>query len=143
MKSPDEDLLADIGRLYGALRRCFDRALTEQGLSLARTKMLYAIQGECGNARAADLADRFGLAPRTVTEALDGLERDGLVARVPDPVDRRAKRVQITPAGEAAVLVTEPLRKQLAHDILGVLDEQERANLQDALRKLLQCTPSA
>jgi DNA-binding MarR family transcriptional regulator len=143
MKTADEDLLADIGRLYMALRRSFDRALTERGLSLARTKMLYVIQGECGAARAADLADRFGLAPRTVTEALDGLERDGLVARVPDPVDRRAKRLQITPAGEAAVQVTEPLRRQLAQDLLGILDERERVELQATLRKLLQRIPEA
>lgn len=143
MKSPEEDLLTDLARLYGALRRRFDRALMEQGLSLARTKMLYAIQGECGTARAADLADRFGLAPRTVTEALDGLERDGLVERVPDPVDRRAKRLQITPAGEAAVQVTEPLRQQLSHEIMAVLDEGERAALHVTLNKLLQRIPMA
>jgi DNA-binding MarR family transcriptional regulator len=137
MKSENDDLLADIGRLHASLRRRFDRALTEQGLSLARTKMLMLIQAEGGAARAADIADKFGVAPRTVTEALDGLERDGLIARVPDPVDRRTKRLQMTPAGEAAVRVTEPLRRKLAQETFDMLDAREQAIFHATIRKVL------
>jgi len=141
MESPEEDLLTDIARLHAMLRRRFDRAMMEQGASLARTKMLLVIRAEGGSLRAADIADRFGLAPRTVTEALDGLEREGLIVREPDPADRRAKRLKITPAGEAAVAVTEPLRKQLAKEVMGVLDRDELIRVHAAIRKLLQCAP--
>lgn len=139
MKDPDQDFLADLARFYGGMRRWFDRAMMEQGASLAKTKLLIVIQHEGGKLRAADIADRFGVAPRTVTEGLDALEREGLVVRTQDPDDRRVKRLAITPAGEAAVAVTEPLRQRLAHDILSVLDEDERRNLQSTLQKLLRC----
>lgn len=138
MTGADQKLLADFARLYGGMRRWFDRAMIEQGASLAQTKLLIIIQNEAGRLRAADIADRFGVAPRTVTEGLDALERDGLVMRTQDLGDRRVKRLAITPAGEAAVAITEPMRRRLAHDILSVLNEEERENFHSAVRKLLR-----
>lgn len=140
MVAPSQDILTDLARVFGAMRRTFDTAMIEQGASLARTKMLILIQSEEGNLRAADIAERFGVAPRTVTEALDGLEREGLIVRTQDPADRRAKRLAITAAGEAAVGVTEPLRHRLADEMLSVLDEKEQAALHDMLLRLLRTT---
>jgi DNA-binding MarR family transcriptional regulator len=37
--------------------------------------------------------------PRTMTDIIDVLERDGLVKRVPDPADRRSVQAVITEAG--------------------------------------------
>jgi DNA-binding MarR family transcriptional regulator len=37
--------------------------------------------------------------PRTMTDIIDVLERDGLVKRVPDPTDRRSVQAVITDAG--------------------------------------------
>jgi DNA-binding MarR family transcriptional regulator len=37
--------------------------------------------------------------PRTVTDVIDVLERDGLVTRVPDPTDRRSIHAQLTEGG--------------------------------------------
>jgi DNA-binding MarR family transcriptional regulator len=37
--------------------------------------------------------------PRTMTDIIDVLERDGLVKRVPDPTDRRSVQAVITEAG--------------------------------------------
>lgn len=134
----DDDLHADLSRLYQALRRRFDRTMTEQGISLTRIKMLTSIQEESGAMRAADLAELYAVAPRTVTEALDLLERDGLIARVPDATDRRVKRLEVTIAGRDLLAVVEPLRKQLAHELFGVLDDQDRLHFHAALRKLLK-----
>lgn len=134
----DDDLHADFVRLYQVLRRRFDQTMIENGMSHSRVKMLWSIQEEAGTMRAADLAERFLLAPRTVTEALDLLERDGLIARVPDTVDRRVKRLEVTAEGRAMLAVVEPLRKQLTTELFSALDEQDRAHLHAALGKLLQ-----
>jgi DNA-binding MarR family transcriptional regulator len=91
-----------------------------------------------GPVRAADIAEIFGLAPRTVTEALDTLERDGLVRRDPDKADRRVKRVSITDEGRRAMTATEPLRLRLTETIFGVLDPQERAQLDAIVTKLAE-----
>lgn len=137
MNDLNQDILADMARFYGGMRRWFDRAMTEAGASLAQTKLLMVIKDEGGTLRAADIADRFGVAPRTVTEGLDALEREGLVVRTPDPADRRVKRLAITAAGEAAVAITEPLRQRLADKILSALDEEERKEFHQSVRKML------
>jgi DNA-binding MarR family transcriptional regulator len=45
------------------------------------------------------LAERLNVVPRTITDVIDVLERDGLVQRVPDPADRRSTRAELTEAG--------------------------------------------
>jgi DNA-binding MarR family transcriptional regulator len=46
-----------------------------------------------------DLAAAEGVAASTMTRLVDGLERDGLVGRGPDPDDRRGVLVRATPKG--------------------------------------------
>lgn len=131
-----EALFADLARVFLRSHRLLDRRMTAEGASLARTKLLLYLEGQEGEARAADIAEFFGLAPRTVTEALDGLERDGMVRREPDPLDRRVKRLSITEAGMAATAATEPLRVALVEQIFGVLSDVEREKLGAILTKL-------
>ena len=50
-----------------------------------------------------ELADDLTMTPRNVTGLVDHLERDGLVARVPDPEDRRSVRARLTDAGRARI----------------------------------------
>jgi MarR family transcriptional regulator for hemolysin len=47
-----------------------------------------------------DLAAAVGIEGPTLTHHLDGLERSGLIGRTRDPGDRRAMRVELTPAGD-------------------------------------------
>lgn len=131
-----EALFADLARVFLRSHRLLDRRMTAQGASLARTKLLLYLEIQEGEARAADIAEYFGLAPRTVTEALDGLERDGMVRREPDPRDRRVKRLSITEAGLAATAATEPLRIAMVEQIFGALDAKEQAQLAAILTKL-------
>jgi DNA-binding MarR family transcriptional regulator len=130
-----DDLSRRFGKLFLRMHRLLDRRMAQGGASLARTKMLMFVDKE-GPVRGVDIAEIFGLAPRTVTEALDALERDGLVRRDPDKADRRVKRVSITEQGRQAMLATEPLRLKLTEQIFGILDEAERAQLQAIVTKL-------
>ncbi len=127
--------LADCERAAEALRdyylrahRLVDRLMMAHGTSLARTKLLLLVARD-GPVRSTDIASALGQAPRTVTEAIDGLERDGLVRRDPDPDDRRAKRISVTAAGKAAIAASEPIRNRFLLDVFGVLDEHERGEL--------------
>jgi DNA-binding MarR family transcriptional regulator len=130
-----DDLSRSFGKLFLRMHRLLDRRMAQGGASLARTKLLMFVDKE-GPARAVDIAEIFGLAPRTVTEALDALERDGFIRRDPDKADRRVKRVSITEEGRRAMTATEPLRLKLTEQIFGVLDEEERASLQRIVDKL-------
>ena len=45
------------------------------------------------------LADLLGVDAPTVTRKVQQLEQEGFVARHPDPDDRRATRIELSPAG--------------------------------------------
>lgn len=133
-----EPLVSCFGKLFLRMHRLFDRRMAECGASFARTKFLLYLEKE-GPSRATDMADLLGLAPRTVTEGLDGLERDGLVRRDPDPDDRRAKRVSLTPSGRSALTATEPIRVLLVERIFGSLNAEDRAQF----GRILACLADA
>jgi DNA-binding MarR family transcriptional regulator len=132
---PLDNLASSFGKLFLRMHRLMDRRMAKSGASFSRAKLLMMAQKE-GPTRAIDMAEMFGLAPRTVTEALDGLERDGLIRREPDAVDRRVKRVIITADGKRAINATEPLREEMIDRIFGGLSDEEQAQLGRILDKL-------
>ncbi|MBW4331808.1 MarR family winged helix-turn-helix transcriptional regulator [Stakelama sp. CBK3Z-3] len=131
-----ETIASQFGHLFLRMHRMVDRRMAAQGASFARTKLLLYVAKAGGDARAVDIADTFSQAPRTVTQGIDALERDGLIERVPDPIDRRAKRLRITEAGRAAIAVTHPIRLHLIDQLFGTLSPDERAELAKILERL-------
>jgi DNA-binding MarR family transcriptional regulator len=122
--------------------RAVNDAMSECGLSLARTKVLKRL-AEQGPTRQSTLAADFGLAPHSITDIVDALERQGLAERRPDATDRRAKLVAITDAGEACLEVASAARERLLKQIFGALTQEDRATwlrlldiLDDAARPL-------
>ncbi|SFR91374.1 transcriptional regulator, MarR family [Sphingomonas jatrophae] len=120
---------------YWRSHRLVDRLMIAEGVSWARTRVLAEIDRR-GPLRSTDIATGFGLAPRTVTEAIDGLERDGLARRDPDPLDRRAKRISLTEAGQAAAAASEASRIRYIQAVFGVLDPDECAEMVRLFDKL-------
>jgi DNA-binding MarR family transcriptional regulator len=72
-----------------------------------------------------------------MTSRLDRLERAGLVERNPDPADRRAILVRLTPVGQERA--TRALQAVLAADrrFLAPLDPADRGLVAAALKQLL------
>ena len=133
---------SDYDRASGAMRdfyhrshRLINRIMTAQGASFARARILSEI-ARAGTLRSTDLASALSYAPRTVTEAIDGLERDGLVRRDPDPVDRRAKHISLTTAGEAAVKTAEASRIDYIESVYGALSADECEEIVRVVGKL-------
>ncbi len=110
----------ELGQLYlqlhGRLHRLVDDAMTAEGVSLSRCKVL-TLLADRGPLNQAAIAAEFGFAPRSVTDLIDGLERDGLAERLDDPADRRSRLVRITTTGararESAVAVRNALFEQV------------------------------
>ncbi|CAN5471148.1 MarR family transcriptional regulator [soil metagenome] len=115
--------------------RAMDRLLSAHGSSLAKVKLMMFI-GQRGSVRSADIVESFGFAPRTITEAIDALERDALVERVADPDDRRAKRISLTDAGCAMLETTVPPMRKFGRELLSVLSETETKQLTRLMGKL-------
>ena len=128
-----------VGERYLAVHHRMVRAVNDEmsacGLSMARTKVLMRLQ-EQGPMRQSTLAADLGLAPHSITDIVDGLERQGLAERQPDATDRRAKLVAITAAGRGCLTVAHATRDRLLRQIFGALTEEDRATfvrLLDAL----------
>jgi DNA-binding MarR family transcriptional regulator len=73
-----------------------------------------------------------------MTAAIDRLERKGLVARLPNPADRRGSLVRLTDTGREVIDEAMTRHVQTEHRLVGVLDEQEQAQLRGLLHKLLR-----
>lgn len=72
-----------------------------------------------------------------MTHRLSGLERAGLISRMPDPEDGRGLLVELTPDGLAVVDQVAPAHLANERVLLAPLSEEEQATLINLLRKLL------
>ena len=125
---PDPAEVAELmfGWMHRA-RRLVDGRLAEVNLSLPRMKMLGRLRG--GSCQQSQLAGAFDLAPRTVTEIIDGLEKAGLVERVIDPHDRRARQVHLTEAGIQAHDRGLAMKHEITAELMGALDGEQLRQL--------------
>ncbi len=77
-----------------------ERFAERQGLSESRLRILTRLYHSAGRQLPLGaLAEGLNVTPRTMTDIVDVLERDGLVKRVADPEDRRSVLAVITEAG--------------------------------------------
>lgn len=131
-----DNLSEAVREFYIRSHRVMDRLMQARGASLARTKLLLYIS-RLGQPRGTDIAEAFGFAPRTVTEAVDALEREGLVRREADANDRRAKRIVMTAEGQKVIDASEPVRRELIDRLYSALGDDEAEQLAALLSRLI------
>ncbi|MGW7574953.1 MarR family winged helix-turn-helix transcriptional regulator [Streptomyces sp. NPDC054765] len=76
-----------------------------------------------------------------VTNAINTLEREGLVERRPVPDDRRAVAAGPTATGENAVREAFAVQTRREQQWFATLDVEERATLTDLLTRVLAARP--
>jgi DNA-binding MarR family transcriptional regulator len=107
------------------------------GLSSSRVKLLLLLSDSgARRLRPADLAERAGLSRATVTRLIDGLARDGLVARRADAEDGRAKRVELTAGGRRLLQRIAPRHARRLEALTRHLTEDDRRQLRRLLERL-------
>ncbi len=137
--------LADLlHRTTRRLHRGTGDALAPLGLSISEARVVRLVAEE--PLRMAVIADRLHVVPRTVTDIVDGAELAGVVARRPDPEDRRSTLVELTPAGRLLLDRLDSIRRESAARVFGALDGTQRAQLLALLRVVCaseQCSDEA
>jgi len=94
-------LITDLSRF---IRGEMDRRIAQAGLGLTPGEgRTLAHAARAGIVRQNVLAERIGIEAMTLSAYIDRLEAKGLVERVPDPDDRRAKLVRLTEAAAEAL----------------------------------------
>jgi DNA-binding MarR family transcriptional regulator len=82
------------------------------------------------------LAERLSCVKSNITQLVDRLEADGLVARRADPGDRRTKLAELTAAGRAACLEGSRLQQETERALLMALSDSESRQLALLLEKI-------
>ncbi len=86
--------------------------------------------------RPSELAGRLRMSKQAVNYLLGQLERQGYLERVPDPGDRRSKRVALTPRGRDAGLTIRDAVAEVERDWAAQLGERRFARLRALLADL-------
>jgi DNA-binding MarR family transcriptional regulator len=98
-----ERALTRISYLTGRVRQ-HERLMALAGLPLDRAAVALLRQvADSGSLRPSELANLLSVEASHVTRQVQQLEKAGHLTRVPDPNDRRAQRIELTPAGRDAV----------------------------------------
>ena len=130
--------LERVVRLAAFLERDLAEACHLWGLKTGQFQVLAELRARDPQPMSAsDLARAILLTSGGMTPVLDQLEERGLINRQVDSEDRRARRITITEKGKS--LIGRALEQRLARyrALNAVLTGEERATLNNALRKLL------
>ncbi len=86
--------------------------------------------------KVSEISAEMGVAAPTMTQQLQSLEKQGLIEKTPDPADRRAVRVRLTPQGEATIY---RLREGFIASLAGLsayLGEEDSVQLAQLLERV-------
>ncbi len=89
-----------------------------------------------GAMRPSELSEHLHIAARSATEVIDDLEAKGLVARRPDPNDRRATLVELTERGRRARRADARRSRREAERLFDQLTAADRAELTRILKQI-------
>jgi len=104
-----------VHELARAMRRAFDRRARALGYTQSQWRVLWAIGKSEGTSQAA-LAESLEMQPIAVARIVDRMEEAGLVERRPDPTDRRALKLYLTPQAGPTIEVL----RGIADEMLGI-----------------------
>ena len=87
--------------------------------------------------RLTDLATRVGVTKQAVGQLVDDLAALGMVERVSDPDDKRAKRVRFSRRGHAALMQGLGILRDLEETLGAAIGRRRMRELQETLRLLI------
>lgn len=134
----DPDVESIVNRI-GSVHRYIDRSsvdtLDELGLANGELKVLLRLSR--GRKSHGEIARDLLVSTGTMTNRLDKLESAGLVARHPDPADRRGVIVEMTAEGRATLDRYIAVQAKRERQLMSGLSTAEKRELGRLLRTLL------
>jgi DNA-binding MarR family transcriptional regulator len=131
-------IVRSLERANQRVRRYLAAHLDQLEITEIEAHLLARLSGK-GPSSIHELQRGFGLRSSTLSNALDRLERRGLIEREPDPADRRTSVVRLTKSGSRAarevISLVDTLEAQVADEVsakqltafLAVIEALERA----------------
>ena len=135
--APAMAVVTSVMRVQQLLLARADAALRSFGLTFARYEVLMLLSfSQRGALPLGKIGERLQVNPASVTTAIDRLESEGLVARVPNPADGRGTLARLTGEGRArALAATHAVNSTVFVDLgIGVEDMEKLFALLRAVR---------
>ena len=111
------------------------QVLTSFDLTISQFRVLTSLRNDTAH-RLTTLSERLLLSKSTITRVVDELEQRSWLRRVPDPDDRRAQRVVLTPEGAEQLARVSDAHEGYLEQRLELLRSKERQQLNALLEKL-------
>ena len=122
-----------------AVSRLYDAHLQDAGLKITQVSVLAQID-RLGRASPTELGTVLGLDRSSVARELQTLERAGLVGRVADPSDGRARLARLTPAGRRRLQSAAPGWRAAQAELARRLGADDAEALLTVARKIVAAT---
>jgi MarR family transcriptional regulator for hemolysin len=119
--SPNREFAFTLNDVARLLRTYADHRASAFGITRAQWAVMARLDRQEG-LKQSELADMLDLQPITLTRLLDRLGEGGLIERRPDPHDRRAKRLYLTPAARPLLERLGGLAEELMSTTLAGID---------------------
>jgi DNA-binding MarR family transcriptional regulator len=129
------ELLESMGRIRRRTRRRLSRPTPLADLSMAQMELVRVVRRHPG-VSVAGAAAELGVAANTVSTLVSSLVTAGVVDRVPDPADRRAAQLDLTPQAARRMNRWRDERAAAVSAALAALDRTDRHAIADALPAL-------
>jgi DNA-binding MarR family transcriptional regulator len=131
-------VIGRISRLARELEQRLEPVYREHGLEPGWHDVLATLRrhGAPYRLRPTELTSASMLTSSGTTKRLDRLEHAGLIARAPDPDDRRGTLISLTPAGLELIDKLTAAHVENERRLLSSLSDADRDRLADLLRKL-------
>jgi DNA-binding MarR family transcriptional regulator len=104
-------------------------------ISATQFATLFSLAGE-GELTIKRIAELLGRSVSATSRMLDQLVTRGLISRIEDERDRRAKRVSLSESGQAFVQALEQKRAEAQITVMAYLSPEERAVVEQAMQLL-------
>lgn len=125
-------LATDVGRLF---RKRYDIVSRDLGITGAQWRVLAAVNRTPGINQCA-LASWLEVEAITVGRMIDRLVKLGMVERRPDPADRRAWMIFLTPAADPLIVQLHEFGRNVFDAALAGLSEAEHSQLLSLLQRV-------
>lgn len=124
-----------LARAYSTVEKKSDESIRSFGLTTAQFGVIEAL-GHLGDMSVGMLCEKMLASGGNMTLVLDNLEKQNLVARIPNPNDRRAWNITLTEKGKN--VFNEIFIKHAEHIeiTMKVLSQTEQKQLGELLKKL-------
>lgn len=138
-QDPDAiNTIAMLGRAYSLLGFRVVDGVVGSGFPQKPSHSAVFAQISPDGSRLTALAKGANMTPQAMGEIVDELVDLGYVERRPDPSDRRAKLITLTPKGQACIRAGNEVISGLEEQIIGIVGERGHRDLRRLLAKLLE-----